>query len=184
MNPVVDPPAGESLLQTVVILLGGAVLGFFGNWFWRKSDSRTVTGAERDRRITELERQLSLVNQAVVPISTAFQAILIKELTHYHTPRMDELMVKLGPPDVLSEAEEAELIDALDERTRDMGDLISDAERDAARMLPMVMKRARAETEAAAATANAPVIKVVLVPPGAADAIPDVDPSTIRGVRS
>lgn len=96
-------------------------------------------------RITELERQLSLVTQAVVPISTAFQAILIKELTHYHTPRMDELMTRVGPPSTLSIAEEAELAHLLSQRTKDMGDEITESERDAAMILPIVMKRARAE---------------------------------------
>ena len=43
-------------------------------------------------RIAELETKLALVNAVVVPISTAFQAILIKELTHFHAPEMDALI--------------------------------------------------------------------------------------------
>lgn len=99
-------------------------------------------------RLIVLEKQLALVGQAVVPISTAFQAILIKELTHMHTPILDALMTKIGPPSTLSDDEFDELATALLERTMDMGDLISDSERDAAVMLPLVMKRAQREYQA------------------------------------
>src|SRR5678815_4707353 len=80
-----------------------------------------------------------------MPISTAFQAILIKELTHFHTPVMDALMSKIGPPFTLTAAEETELIAALEQRTQDMAAEISDSERDAAKILPLVMKRAKLE---------------------------------------
>jgi hypothetical protein len=134
------------------LLVAGTALTFMTSWYWvqRADDQRTeekvaAARAEMQKRITELEKQLELVRQSVVPISTAFQAILIKELTHYHTPVMDALMVKLGPPYTLSEAEERELIAALEQRTRDMGELISPSERDAARMLPLLMKRVSRE---------------------------------------
>ena len=80
-----------------------------------------------------------------VPISTAFQAILIKELTHFHTPEMDALMAKIGPPNTLTVVEQERLAVLLNERMKDMGPLISDSERDAARILPAIMKRAKIE---------------------------------------
>lgn len=98
-------------------------------------------------RLTDLESKLALVNAAVIPISTAFQAILIKELTHFHTPEMDALMVKVGPPNILTGEEEIKLSSLLEERTNDMGPLISDSERDAALILPAVMRRAKKEQE-------------------------------------
>jgi len=82
-----------------------------------------------------------------VPLNMAMQAMLIKELTHYHAPEMDVLMQNLGPPSTLSESEEARLAVLLDERTREMGPLISPSERDAAAILPVIIKRAKAEAE-------------------------------------
>lgn len=102
--------------------------------------------SERIRdRLTELESKLTLINAAVIPISTAFQAILIKELTHPHTAEMDALLVKVGPPNILTEAEKERLATMLVERSTDME--ITDSERDAALILPAVMKRAEVEQD-------------------------------------
>jgi hypothetical protein len=153
----------RSLLNSIVIVLFGAMLSFIAARYWfqrnqavadakRLADevaaAKKVADEDRrrtDARVAELELQLSAVKQTVLPISAAFQAILIKELTHYHTPRMDELMKKLGPPVTLNEAEQAELAALLHARTVDMDGRISDSERDAATMLPLVVKRVVAE---------------------------------------
>lgn len=121
-------------------------------------------------RIAELETKLALVNAAVVPISTAFQAILIKELTHFHTPEMDALLVKVGPPMILSEAEQAKLTVMLKDREQDLGPEISDSERDAAYILPAVMKRARVEQEL---LSSAETLRIKLVTVGAALGVPE-----------
>jgi hypothetical protein len=118
--------------------------------------------AALQQRVAGLESQLALVNQAVVPISTAFQAILIKELTHYHTKEMDALLVKVGPPNVLTGAEESRLAVMLEARTKDMGPLISASERDAAMMLPAVMTRAK-EEQLVLASAEQMKLKLVTV---------------------
>ena|SRR6266853_2819320 len=96
-------------------------------------------------RLLKLEMSLAVIDEKVIPISTALQAILVKELTHYHTPIMDELMTRIGPPSRLSDEEEELLALALFERTQDMGLLISSSERDAALILPAIMRRAKAE---------------------------------------
>jgi len=156
-----------SFINSVGLLLVGAALSFFAAWYWfhRSTNARAAEAAALENkallaRVAELERLNALVTQAVLPISAAFQAILIKELTHFHTPIMDALMVKLGPPLILTETEEQELVAALKKREHDMGDQISDAERDAARMLPMVMKRVKAEIDADMTT----TLQVVAVP--------------------
>lgn len=154
----------RSLINSAVILVLGSALSFLAARYWfqrntaiaeaKKLADDVVTAKQfadnerRDmsKRVAELELQLSAVKQSVLPISAAFQAILIKELTHYHTPRMDELMVKLGPPVTLTEAEQAELATLLEQRTIDMNGRISDSERDAAIMLPLVVKRVLAES--------------------------------------
>lgn len=121
-------------------------------WSLRSAKKATIsmTTAQESlmKRIEVVDRQLAMVGQAVMPISTAFQAILVKELTHFHTPEMDALLEKLGPPFILTEYEEARLLDMLLERERDMGDLITDSERDAAHIFPAVMRRARLEAQA------------------------------------
>src|SRR6266478_4615942 len=106
------------------------------------------TRHERDdvlARLVKIETSLAVIDQKVMPISTALQTILVKELTHFHTLRMDSLLARIGPPSELTDAEEAELTQALLERTQDMGHLISDSERDAAFILPAIMRRAKVE---------------------------------------
>lgn len=159
----------ETWFNTLAITVIGAGLSFFAGWFLYylagKRRAAAVLAAANSKlsdRVFELERQLSLVNQAVVPISAAFQAILIKELTHYHTPEMDELMLKLGPPIVLTIKESKRLTILLEERTQDMNSIISDSERDAAHMLPMVMKRVLADKLRSGIEAE-PLVRIMVV---------------------
>lgn len=112
------------------------------------------SAAAREKRLTTLETQLAVVSAAVVPISTAFQAILIKELTHFHTPEMDALLAKVGPPNVLTPVEQDRLGVLLKERTKDLGEAISQSEREAAAILPIVMKRAAVEQATMSVAAN------------------------------
>ena len=159
----------ETWFNTLAITVIGAGLSFFAGWFLYYLDGKRHAAAilaaatsKLTDRVFELERQLSLVNQAVVPISAAFQAILIKELTHYHTPEMDELMLKLGPPIVLTIEESKRLTILLEERTQDMNSIISDSERDAAHMLPMVMKRVLADKLRSGIEAE-PLVRIMVV---------------------
>ena len=152
-----------SVQWQIALLLLSAFLSFTSVAYWTRLSRRDK---EQDRkrdeaekkidqdiqarqdivsRLFKLEASLAVIDQKVVPISTALQAILVKELTHYHTPIMDELMTRIGPPSTLSEEEEVVLTAALLERTQDMGVLISSAERDAAFILPAIMRRAKAE---------------------------------------
>jgi hypothetical protein len=84
----------------------------------------------------------------------------MKQLTHYHTPRLDLLLSKLGPPFMLTAEEEHELYNLLDIRTRDMGSEIDSSEREAAAMLPLVISRVRAELVVRARDMD---LKVVMV---------------------
>ena len=93
--------------------------------------------------VTTLRSQLRTIHQAVIPLNLAIQNVLVKELTHFHTPVLDGLMAKLGPPFMLTDEEEAELLRLLTERERDMGESISPAERDAAKILPVIIRRVR-----------------------------------------
>lgn len=139
---------------TLLNALFGALLVFVSTLYWTERKAHRARAEALAKasealvlRMNTLESQLALVNQAVVPISTAFQAILIKELTHYHTPEMDELLAKVGPPSRMSPGEIDRLGTLLQARTIDMGPLISEQERGAATILPTVMVRAAAEYE-------------------------------------
>ncbi len=128
------------------------VISFVGALFWahrKQKQDRAVTvdvaTAARDARISELENKLSLLTQSVMPISAAFQAILIKQLTHFHLPEIDALLAKVGPPVSLTSAEEHQLADALQQRAKDMNDKIDDDERGAAIILPYIIQRVRRE---------------------------------------
>ena len=144
----------QAMINSVMLAVFGSALTFIATWFWRSRqgvlDKAKAISEEHQRtlvRLAELEQKLALVNQAVIPISTAFQAILIKELTHAHTPEMDALLVKIGPPNTLTEEEEARLTVMLRERYSQDDPSVPDAERDAAFILPAVVKRARTEAD-------------------------------------
>jgi hypothetical protein len=126
----------------------------------------------REKRLVAMETKLALVDAAVIPIATAMQAILIKELTHFHTPEMDDLLIKVGPPNTLTEDEQARLIVMLQERTKDLGEEISPSERDAAFIFPIVMKRAAAEQSTLKSATDLKMLRFlalteVIVVPGA-----------------
>jgi hypothetical protein len=138
VNPI--PPVVVNIALIMLTSLLGLLTKFLLNL---RSAARA-----REARMVELETKLAVVSASVVPISTAFQAILIKELTHHVTPEMDALLVKLGPPSTLTPEEHDRLSIMLVERTNDYGSEISPSERDAAYILPVVMKRAQEEQEA------------------------------------
>lgn len=150
-------PTVAFILTQIAGMVFASLLTFAATAYWttRSAHVRKAERIEQEHtaliaRIIELERQHSLLGQAILPISTAFQQILIKELTHMHTPILDALLQKIGPPCTLSPEEELELFRGLKERTLDLGDLITDSERDAALILPYVMKRAHREASLSA----------------------------------
>jgi len=107
--------------------------------------SRRKQAQDKDERVRTLELQIALLTQQVSPLWTAAQAILIKQMTHYHAPELDALLRKIGPPVTLTAQEEHRLYVLLEERTKDMGALIDSSERDAAAMLPLIIRRVREE---------------------------------------
>ena len=100
---------------------------------------------ETQKEIAELRLQLALVGASVAPISVAFQAILIKELTHFTLQRWMRCWLRSGPPNVLSDEEFDRLAVMLAERSKDLGEEMSARERDAAFILPAVMRRVSEE---------------------------------------
>jgi hypothetical protein len=134
----------------------GGLLTFLFAWYWFVKNARVKAAAELATeakaltgRIIELEKQMHLIEKTIVPGWIALQAKIVEELTHLHTPVTDALLVKIGPPNTLTDEETGQLVHALEERSRSAD--VPEAERDAAVMLPLVMKRAKQEQEEVAA---------------------------------
>lgn len=166
------------VIPALLILLGALTTLSTNLWLHRRQDRkdaekaavaaaaevekvRAEARAELQRRMGELESKMMMLKESVQPISMAFQQILIKELTHFHEVRTDELLELIGPPYMLTDDQEKELTAALDKRVIEAGDLLTQAERDAAIMLPMLIRRVKAELAMGIPTAE---LKVVGVP--------------------
>ena len=100
---------------------------------------------DREARLVRIEDNIKSMALVTTPLFTVMQEKLIKELTHFHTPEMDALLVKVGPPNVLTIEERERLATMLQERTKDLNGEISPNERDAATIFPIIMKRAAEE---------------------------------------
>lgn len=96
-------------------------------------------------RVQELETQQRVTSQTILPLNTIYLDALRHELTHVTTPRLDELMKKLGPPDIQTPEEEVEMNTLVIERSKDMAHTINDSERDAATIFPIAVKKFKAE---------------------------------------
>lgn len=147
-------------------LLFGGALTFAATAFWTNRASKRLAAekvlSEKDdllARIAELETQLNVIGQAVTPLTQAMQAMLVKQLTHYHTPRMDELLAKLDPF-TLSDEEENELFALLAQRTLDLNGRIPPIERIYAKALPLVIAMVRHDLSLSKAIDNLTVIAV------------------------
>ena len=159
----------EITLLLLGILVGVHIVSFTVQAvLWRRlrvaQAAREIAFTHLSLTVESLARQLVLVGQTAVPLSLAFQALLVKELTHYHTPAVDALLAKLGPPFLLTSAEENVLLEALRQRERDMGAAISESEREAAHILPAVIRRVQREL-AALPLVEAPLVQLVTILP-------------------
>lgn len=128
------------IINSVGLILLTAFLAFMASafWIWRKS-----IGA-REARIADLETKMAVLTNTVTPLSAAMQAVFIRELTHFHTPELDALLVKVGDG-TLPEEDEPRLFSLLEGRAHDLDGRIPESERDVAVMLPMMMRRVKAE---------------------------------------
>jgi hypothetical protein len=105
--------------------------------------------AELANRISDLEMKLITLTTEVKPLSAAMLAVFTKELTHFHTPEMDALLVKFEDG-AITDAGEERLLWLLEERSRELNGSIPESERDVATMFPMMMKRVKVERRLAA----------------------------------
>lgn len=136
------------ILITIGSILFAAAISYY--FALRKGRKDAESKAEDNvlERIGELERQLGIVGAQVAPFNVAFQSMLVKQLTHFHTPENDRLLAKLGGvnvPPTITDEEEAELHVALQAIVDDP--TIPADERDAAEMLPIQIRRVKREAE-------------------------------------
>lgn len=163
--------------QPFALVVVTAVFAFIAAMYWnsrKKVDDEKIRiesdAAKMRDEIDDLKRQIAVLNIPVKQMNEAFQAMLIKQLTHFHTPELDILLAKIGPPMTLDEGELYRLQVLLRARERDMGSLINESERDAARMLPLVMKRVLSDQEHPITPLD---LVVVAVPKDAAEKAPE-----------
>ena len=144
----------ESTVNSAAIALLGIVATAGVTFiFTQRSNARQdkEDRAEEHRELLQevagLKERLATVDAQIVPISTAFTQVLVAKLTHLHTPELDGLLAKIGPPFTLSSEEEARMYVLLRRRQIEVDDLIPEDERDAAKIFPVVLRMARAEQE-------------------------------------
>jgi hypothetical protein len=151
-----------AVLSAVLLLCIGLALAYAGG---RRAAAKVLAEAQALalNRIAELERLTSLMEISAVPVSLAMMALDIKRLTHFHTPEMDALLVKLGPPYTLDDEEADRLEVMLRERAQDRSDpLIDEEEREAAMRLPWVIKSVRRDRLRSGLDAE-PLIRLLVV---------------------
>ena len=101
--------------------------------------------------LVAMQEQISaLVAAHGLPINLAYKEMLARELTHAHTPELDALLARAGPPSDLSAEEFERMSVMLVERYESIDDdQISPKEKKAALIYPIVLQRANEEYEAA-----------------------------------
>ena len=112
-------------------------------------------------RVLAVEAQLSALAAAASPLSEVVRDAIIKELTHLHTPELDALLEKVKS-DTLSPDDERSLLRLLKDRAEEPNHLVGAGERDAAIMLPPILRRIKQEKEAISPTETE--LRIVSVP--------------------
>lgn len=119
-------------------------IGSLGTWFWFVRGGKQRANDKLLAEVADLKSRMAMVDKIVEPLWTAAQKKLVDELTHFHTPELDALLVKLTNG-TLTEEDTARMALLLEERVTTLNGTIDASERDAARILPAVIRKARAE---------------------------------------
>jgi hypothetical protein len=148
-------PISPWVVNGVEIVLTAA-LGFAATafWRWRRNAERAAAKAKKanDDLIAAMQAQISaqegkllMLGASVQPLTAAMAAMLVKSLTHFHMPRTDLLLSRVGPPNMLTADEEHELRELLRVRSAETAEAILPLERNAADLLPLIIERNRLE---------------------------------------
>lgn len=139
------------ILIAVASIIFAAAISYYFALRKARNESASEDDADLVKRISELEKQLAIVGTQIAPLNTVFQSMLVKQLTHAHTPYQDALMKKLGGegiPPTITEEEEVALVEVLKQIAADPA--VPEAEREAAKILPTQMKRVKRDAQALA----------------------------------
>jgi len=133
----------------IALGIGSLGTGFF---FWLagrrlKAEKAEVAAKELLERIARIERSQAIVDKVVEPFWTAAQRKLVDELTHFHTPELDRLMEHVLEGTLTAPEDVDRLAAMLAERATSLDHRISPSERDAALILPAVIRKAYAESQ-------------------------------------
>lgn len=103
---------------------------------------RQEANDQRDKEIAGIKWELQELRVTAKPITDAMTQMLVDKLTHFHTPELDDLMARR---DHLTPTEVKRMEQLLEEREVDMHGEIDDAERLAAKMLPLAIQLGKLE---------------------------------------
>lgn len=147
-----------------------AIFSAIGAVFWRRRNALEKAKGElaevaraQDKRIQELEKNLAVLTETVRPFWSAAVANLVAELKHPHTPELDDLLARVGPPSDLSDKEMKRAERLLLEVAQDT--TLPASERGAAFILPTVIARATAEYENPVEKGPVQLVTVPPIPP-------------------
>jgi hypothetical protein len=153
-------------IKTLLTFLAGAVIMLFVARLLKGKDSRTAERleeiAKESQKVTELERQVAVLMSDAVPVKALVQALAIAKLTHIHTPEMDALLLKVGPPSTLTASEIDRMESLLRERAADPN--FDEEERIWARIFPdwLRLNKLDADKTARGEEPETTIIKVVI----------------------
>ena len=158
----------QVFINSIILLVLSTLLSFLSAYFWfvktQTAKDRDKALAAHDKSVADifaLQKEIDILQHSIQPISGAFQAMLIEKLTHEHEIESDALLVKIGPPNVLTPTETLRLGVLLDIRIADQTGRISDNEKDAATILPVVMRMAELERKTLIEAGKIPINAVV-----------------------
>lgn len=149
------------IVSVVVATVSSFLVAMY--WYGRKvrqsaAEKLAANAVLMGDRVRDLERELEGIKANVKPFSVALQDVLIRRLTNFHTPVLDALLEKVGIE--MSVDDEERLREALSIRIDELNGHLDELERDAAIMLPMVMRWVRKERGNTDGD-----LQVVIVPP-------------------
>lgn len=165
-----------TLKAFLLVIAGGVVVSLFAGTFafvYSRIGQSRNTKSEAERRIlerakedvekekekvVELQREVAIMKAAAIPITAAFQAMLVSGLRHHHAPALDEVLDKMTAGERLTPKDLKIREEGLAKRQNDPN--ADEAERIKAKILPDIERLAELEKEEGLTD---PIIETVLV---------------------
>lgn len=105
-----DPTVKAFLIGFMGTIAAGSVLATINYLFGRKGARQTGATedekealrearretADSNKRLTELEKKIAVMEAAAIPITAAYQTMILSGLRHHHAPALDEVLDKMA----------------------------------------------------------------------------------------